>query len=335
MCNVRSYLHLSHLHLASSLPPLLALGLRPFDQLNLSASYYLHHIIYSLYRHNDLPYNFYEKLNNHLSGYRFKSDLSNDNVWGNAACSSCYTDLPRLIKGKVGGQVSHETSHERPYEINYLRTAQPICFAINRLAILSRSLLVPRSFPFTTYPCPRSPSHLSLRGRKKVITLTPTAKKLLLRNFLPRRPILPAVRAITCESRDFSVLGGVRIVHVAIQGFPTADVTADRCDSAIHSAISGPPAIGHRRGEHRAHVEERQNSVHDRRRGRSLPRLEPGDSEALLRPRGSLRYPDPHLQYAVVRRTYTTCMRTHRIPSLMTIKFIKALCYIRTHPWKY
>lgn len=54
--------------------------------------------------HNDLPYNLYEKLNNHLSGYRFESDLSNDDAWGKAACPSCYTDLPRLIKGKVGGQ---------------------------------------------------------------------------------------------------------------------------------------------------------------------------------------------------------------------------------------
>ncbi|XP_011863886.1 PREDICTED: dipeptidase 1-like isoform X1 [Vollenhovia emeryi] len=54
--------------------------------------------------HNDLPYNLYAKLNNHLSGFRFESDLSNDDVWGKTACRSCFTDLPRLIKGKVGGQ---------------------------------------------------------------------------------------------------------------------------------------------------------------------------------------------------------------------------------------
>ncbi|KAL0129015.1 hypothetical protein PUN28_004016 [Cardiocondyla obscurior] len=54
--------------------------------------------------HNDLPYNLYGKLNNHLSDFNFESDLSNDSVWGKKACDSCFTDLPRLLKGKVGGQ---------------------------------------------------------------------------------------------------------------------------------------------------------------------------------------------------------------------------------------
>ncbi|KYM77723.1 Dipeptidase 1 [Atta colombica] len=54
--------------------------------------------------HNDLPYNLYSKLNNHLSTFRFEDDLSNDDVWGKTVCSSCFTDLPRLTKGKVGGQ---------------------------------------------------------------------------------------------------------------------------------------------------------------------------------------------------------------------------------------
>lgn len=110
-------------------------------------------------------------------------------------------------------------------------------------------------------------------------------------------------------------------MHVAIQGFPTADVTTDRRDPAIHSAVSGPLAIGHRREGHRAHVEERQDSVHDRRRGRSLPRLEPGDSETLLQPRGPLRYPDSHLQHPVVRRAYTPRVygRTESLP-LVTMK---------------
>lgn len=135
-----------------------------------------------IYRHNDLPYNFYGKLNNHLSGYHFKSDLSHDDVWGNAACSSCYTDLPRLVKGKVGGQVSHETSHERPYEINYLRTAQPICFTINRLAILSRNRflsfrVIPLSPPALRSPC----------GRKKVIILTPRREEAPIAGIFPPR----------------------------------------------------------------------------------------------------------------------------------------------------
>ncbi|KYN32008.1 Dipeptidase 1 [Trachymyrmex septentrionalis] len=54
--------------------------------------------------HNDLPYNLYSKLNNHLSTFRFEDDLSNDDVWGKTVCPTCFTDLPRLTKGKVGGQ---------------------------------------------------------------------------------------------------------------------------------------------------------------------------------------------------------------------------------------
>jgi len=125
--------------------------------------------------------------------------------------------------------------------------------------------------------------------------------------------ILSVVRSITCESRDFSVLGGIRIVWIAIQGCRTANVTTDRCDSSIYSAISEQFAIGHRRGGHRDHVEERQNSVHDRRRGRPLPWLELSGSETLLWPRGSLCYPDSRLQYTVVRHTDAACIWTHRI----------------------
>lgn len=58
-------------------------------------------------RHNDLPYNLYQKLSNNLSAFHFERDLRNDVTWGSTACSSCFTDLPRLIEGKVGGQVSH------------------------------------------------------------------------------------------------------------------------------------------------------------------------------------------------------------------------------------
>lgn len=54
--------------------------------------------------HNDLPYNLYQILNNNLSAFHFERDLRNDSVWGRNACSSCFTDLPRLNAGKVGGQ---------------------------------------------------------------------------------------------------------------------------------------------------------------------------------------------------------------------------------------
>ncbi|XP_046477646.1 dipeptidase 1 isoform X1 [Neodiprion pinetum] len=54
--------------------------------------------------HNDLPYNLYALLNNKLSEFNFSANLENDSVWGTTACSSCFTDLPRLQTGKVGGQ---------------------------------------------------------------------------------------------------------------------------------------------------------------------------------------------------------------------------------------
>ncbi|KAI4477546.1 hypothetical protein M0804_012663 [Polistes exclamans] len=54
--------------------------------------------------HNDLPFNLYEKLNNNLKEFPFEKLLVNDPVWGREACPTCYTDLPRLKAGKVGGQ---------------------------------------------------------------------------------------------------------------------------------------------------------------------------------------------------------------------------------------
>lgn len=66
----------------------------------------LHILDHHVCSHNDLPENIYEKLNNNLSAFHFEDNLSNDDDWGKTACSVCYTDLPRLIEGKVGGQVS-------------------------------------------------------------------------------------------------------------------------------------------------------------------------------------------------------------------------------------
>ncbi|EFA08612.1 dipeptidase 1 [Tribolium castaneum] len=54
--------------------------------------------------HNDLPYNLYSKLKNQISKFAFDSDLSNDTVFGFQACKSCFTDLERAKKGKLGGQ---------------------------------------------------------------------------------------------------------------------------------------------------------------------------------------------------------------------------------------
>lgn len=173
---------------------------------------------------------------------------------------------------------------------------------------------------------------------REVIILTLFVKKSLWG--LPAEEIiLSAVRAITCESRDFSVLDSIRIVWISIQRFHTTNVTADRRDSTTYSAISEQFAIGHRRGGHRNHVEERQNSVHDRCRRRPLPRLEPSGSEALLWPRGSLCYPDSWLQYTVVCHTDAVCIQTHRIyyPLILltTIRYVNTSGYLSVISWKY
>ncbi|XP_008552871.1 dipeptidase 1 isoform X1 [Microplitis demolitor] len=54
--------------------------------------------------HNDLPWNIYSNLANNLSALNFDTDLRNDPLMGIKSCNSCYTDLPRLSAGKVGGQ---------------------------------------------------------------------------------------------------------------------------------------------------------------------------------------------------------------------------------------
>ncbi|OXU24281.1 hypothetical protein TSAR_000476 [Trichomalopsis sarcophagae] len=54
--------------------------------------------------HNDLPFSLYANANNDLSKFQFDKNLTDDKVWGKAACKSCMTDLPRLTAGKVGGQ---------------------------------------------------------------------------------------------------------------------------------------------------------------------------------------------------------------------------------------
>jgi len=60
-------------------------------------------------------------------------------------------------------------------------------------------------------------------------------------------------------------------MRVAVQGFRATDVAADRCDQTADPPLSDELAAGDERGGHRGYVEKRQNSVHDRDRGWSLP----------------------------------------------------------------
>ncbi|XP_076249858.1 dipeptidase 1 [Calliopsis andreniformis] len=86
--------------------------------------------------HNDLAYNLYLKLNNKISGFHFEEDLRNDSTFGKNACSSCHTDLPRLRKGKVGGQfwaayVSCEAQYKDALQLT-LRQIDVIKRLVNR-----------------------------------------------------------------------------------------------------------------------------------------------------------------------------------------------------------
>ncbi|KAK4885827.1 hypothetical protein RN001_002098, partial [Aquatica leii] len=54
--------------------------------------------------HNDLPNNLYLLLQNNLTNFHFDKNLTEDEVWGINKCNSCFTDLPRLKKGKVAAQ---------------------------------------------------------------------------------------------------------------------------------------------------------------------------------------------------------------------------------------
>ncbi|GLV39867.1 uncharacterized protein CBL_08069 [Carabus blaptoides fortunei] len=54
--------------------------------------------------HNDLPNNLRMLIRNNVTAFHFESDLTNDSTWGSANCGSCFTDIPRLRKGKLGAQ---------------------------------------------------------------------------------------------------------------------------------------------------------------------------------------------------------------------------------------
>lgn len=65
--------------------------------------------------HNDLPHNLYAVLENRLEKFNFDSDLTQDPIFG--PMNNSHTDLPRLRRGRVGGQfwvayVSCKTQHK-------------------------------------------------------------------------------------------------------------------------------------------------------------------------------------------------------------------------------
>ncbi|XP_025837245.1 dipeptidase 1-like [Agrilus planipennis] len=54
--------------------------------------------------HNDLAWNLRRLVRNQLDKFDFSKNLIDDPSWGKVACNTCFTDLPRLRAGKVGGQ---------------------------------------------------------------------------------------------------------------------------------------------------------------------------------------------------------------------------------------
>ena len=61
-------------------------------------------IISTLFSHNDLPWNIRQFIHNKLKTVNFSSDLTQVSPWATSKWS--HTDLPRIIKGRLGAQVS-------------------------------------------------------------------------------------------------------------------------------------------------------------------------------------------------------------------------------------
>lgn len=57
-----------------------------------------------IHRHNNLPWNLYQIVKNDLGQFDFRSNLSQNANW--VSIKTSQTDLPRLKKGMLGGQVS-------------------------------------------------------------------------------------------------------------------------------------------------------------------------------------------------------------------------------------
>ena len=60
---------------------------------------------FSIFRHNDLPWNIRKFIHNKLNTVNFTSNLKTETPWGTSPWS--HTDLTRLVNGRVGGQVCY------------------------------------------------------------------------------------------------------------------------------------------------------------------------------------------------------------------------------------
>ena len=61
-------------------------------------------LYFALSSHNDLPWNIRQFIHNKLKTVNFSSDLTQVSPWATSKWS--HTDIPRIIKGKLGAQVS-------------------------------------------------------------------------------------------------------------------------------------------------------------------------------------------------------------------------------------
>ena len=72
-------------------------------------------LFFALFRHNDLPWNIRQFIHNKLKTVNFSSDLTQVSPWATSKWS--HTDLPRIIKGRLGAQVSMILYYPVPTEV--------------------------------------------------------------------------------------------------------------------------------------------------------------------------------------------------------------------------
>lgn len=138
-----------------------------------------------------------------MSAFHFESDLRNDNIWGKSACSSCFTDLPRLNAGKVGGQVSHDISHTRLHKINYLQEFRSLFilqlidqpFHLERIVTFYKKLFILSLFCFLYVFVYDFIFHCM--PYKKIVISTSLKTSHSITRFFAKKPILLVVFAIT------------------------------------------------------------------------------------------------------------------------------------------
>ena len=58
----------------------------------------------NIFRHNDLAWNIRQFIHNKLKTVNFSADLTEVEPWAKSKWS--HTDIPRLVRGKLGAQVS-------------------------------------------------------------------------------------------------------------------------------------------------------------------------------------------------------------------------------------